>query len=399
MQPTTDVPTALDRYYRDVGRVEVLTAEQEVAHLRSIRTLQRARWMGVLVDRAALPVIRALLQAVGPSPRGIDLRAVLRAARQPNGHYPVAVERFAAAMTLRDVERLLITRIERDVVEWAGPASPLGKTVQANRRVIDRAVDQFIRANLRLVLDEVKPFRRASFFEDLIQEGNIGLVRALNRFELERGLKYATYAKWWIRHEVHRCLEDRGHLVRLPVHLQEDLARARAAEDAFATRHGYRPSPTDLSTQLGIPPDRLHRAVFDHQTESLDAPIRIDDPEGSRDGSVEWGEAPIGRFGGGDEVDGPETSAVQLDERAIVQRAIANLPPREARIIRLRFGTDEQEGMTLDEIRTCGLERVSRERLRQLQNRALGRLSAELDDLLDLPDPPGRPHRPSYRAT
>ena len=237
--------------------------------------------------------------------------------------------------------------------------------MSAARRALRAARRAFVNANLRLVVALAKRYRHGGMaLPDLVQEGNLGLIKAVDRFDPSKGFRFSTYARWWIRHAIRRALADRGRTIRLPVHMTEALTKVRKAQREFEATHGRSPDDRELAARCGVNLDRLRRLRW----ALVEAPLSLDQPLGEDGGTLL------------DSVADPELDDyAELVERHAVQstlaEAFAALTPMEADILRKRMGTDFDRGMTLAEI---GAQySLSRERIRQLQEIALEKLRAE----------------------
>jgi RNA polymerase primary sigma factor len=235
-----------------------------------------------------------------------------------------------------------------------------------------RAADLLIRGNLRLVIAMAGRFRgRGLDLPDLIQEGNLGLLKAVERFEPSRGFRFSTYAAWWIRQAITRGLAERGRPVRLPVNAHETLARLRWVELELWQEFGRDPTEDELAERLGVRLERLReiRHAAD-DVASLDAPVGAD------------GGATLGALVPDLAALDPATVAADDDTRRAVQAALAQLDERERHVLELRFGLRGDEPCTLEEI---GLRYgVTRERIRQIELRGLRKLAhRRLDGLLE----------------
>jgi RNA polymerase primary sigma factor len=236
---------------------------------------------------------------------------------------------------------------------------------QALRTVIfdgDKAQEHLIRANARLVISVAKKYiGRGVPFLDLIQEGNIGLIRATNKFEYQRGHKFSTYATWWIRQAVSRAVADQGRTIRVPVHMGDQLNRMRRVQLQLLQELGREPQIDELAVGMETTPDKVENLLeISRRPVSLETPI---DDEG---------DSTFGDFV--EDVNSPapsdEVATHLLHEQ--LQQALDKLPPREAQILRLRYGLADGRVYTLEEVgQTIG---VTRERVRQLEAQALNRL-------------------------
>jgi RNA polymerase primary sigma factor len=226
----------------------------------------------------------------------------------------------------------------------------------------EAAQEHLVRANARLVISVAKKYiGRGVPFLDLIQEGNIGLIRATNKFEYQRGHKFSTYATWWIRQAVSRAVADQGRTIRVPVHMGDQLNRMRRVQLNLIQELGREPSLEELATGMETTPDKIENLLeIARHPVSLETPID------------EEGDSTFGDFV--EDVSSPapteEVATHLLHEQ--LDRALNRLPPREAQILKLRYGLEDGRVYTLEEVgQAIG---VTRERVRQLEAQALNRL-------------------------
>jgi RNA polymerase primary sigma factor len=226
----------------------------------------------------------------------------------------------------------------------------------------DKAQEHLIRANARLVISVAKKYiGRGVPFLDLIQEGNIGLIRATNKFEYQRGHKFSTYATWWIRQAVSRAVADQGRTIRVPVHMGDQLNRMRRVQPKLLQELGRDPKIEELAEGMETTPEKVENLLeISRRPVSLETPI---DDEG---------DSTFGDFV--EDINSPapsdEVATHLLQEQ--LQQALDKLPSREAQILRLRYGLADGRVYTLEEVgQTIG---VTRERVRQLEAQALNRL-------------------------
>jgi RNA polymerase primary sigma factor len=235
---------------------------------------------------------------------------------------------------------------------------------------------RIIEANLRLVVFAVR--RYSAFFGrsqtlDLIQDGNLGLMRAVDKFDHRRGYRFSTYAMWWIRQGITRAVSDKSRTIRIPVRTVENICQVNRARRVLRGLHGREPSREELVSETGLPLEKVHQAL-DHVPE----PLSLDRPLG--DGE----RRDLGSLIPDSDTPSPAESAADHQREARVQQVLSILPPREERIIRQRFGIGGTVPRTLEAVgRDMNL---TRERVRQLEARALTRLRNRCPDLRELLD-------------
>jgi len=256
-----------------------------------------------------------------------------------------------------------------DILEW-------GKQITYGQRKIQRAKKELINANLRLVVSIAKKYaNRGMHFFDLIQEGNIGLIKAVDKFEYRKGYKFSTYATWWIRQAITRAISDQARTIRVPVHMIEQINKVMRETRLFQQEFGREPNSEELADRLGWPVSKV-KAVKNVARE----PISLETPVGEEEDSL------LGDFIEDKDVDSPaNTAAHRLLNEQIVS-VLNTLPAREQKVIRMRFGLDDGYSHTLEEVGY--VFKVTRERIRQIEAKALRRLrhptrARKLKDYLD----------------
>ena len=223
------------------------------------------------------------------------------------------------------------------------------------------AKDAFLTANLRLVVANARRYANTSGidFLDLIQEGNLGLIRAVEKFDWRKGFKFSTYATWWIRQAITRAIADKSRTVRIPVHLHDTLAAVRAAQASLKAELGREPKPEEIAEEAGVNVDKVELALGVADTVSLEQPV-------GEDG------AQLGDFIEDEDAVDPVRVTEEMDIADSLRKSIERLPNREGRILALRYGFYDGVPRTLEEI---GDEfNLTRERIRQLEKLALCRL-------------------------
>jgi RNA polymerase primary sigma factor len=236
--------------------------------------------------------------------------------------------------------------------------------VQASEDTVREEKRFLMEANLRLVVSIAKRYmNRGLSFLDLIQEGNLGLMKAVDRFQFRRGFKFSTYATWWIRQAITRAIADHGRTIRLPVHVIESLNRLEKERKALRAERGRDPSPDDLAERLKMPVSKV-RLLLDAQKTPYSLEMKVGEDESTELGDLLRDES----------VRSPEEATLEGDLSNEVTRALAPLSDREKEVLRLRYGLGTDREYTLEEIgRRLS---VTRERVRQIESRALQKVRA-----------------------
>src|SRR4051794_14133156 len=292
---------------------------------------------------------------------GIELVEADGSPRDPGE--PVPGEKTAALdLTVEpslDSLRLYLREIGRVSLLTAEQEVSLAKRIERGDMLAKRAM---IEANLRLVVSIAKGYLgRGLTFLDLIQEGSLGLIRAVEKFDYRKGYKFSTYATWWIRQAVTRAIADKARTIRIPVHMVEKLNKVVHVERQLVQKLGREPRPEEIARELAVAPDEVREIL-----KMAQLPVSLEKPIGEDE------ESELGDFVQDEQAPSPFDTASTNLRRSNINRALESLPERERKVIELRFGLRGEQPCTLEEVgRAFG---VTRERIRQIENNTLKKL-------------------------
>ena len=293
------------------------------------------------------------------------VEAAARAARAPTPeNAPDAPKKPEIDLTIEpslDSLRLYLRSIGRVPLLTAPEEVSLAKRIERGDMV---AKTQMVEANLRLVVSIAKGYLgRGLSFLDLIQEGSLGLIRAVEKFDYRRGYKFSTYATWWIRQAVTRAIADKARTIRIPVHMVEKLNKVVHIERQLVQRLGREPRPDEIAVELEMTTAEVRDILRMAQH-----PVSLEKPIGEEE------ESELGDFVQDEQAESPYDTAQVSLRREDIENALASLPERDRKVIELRFGLSGQQPCTLEEVgRAFG---VTRERIRQIENNTLKKLES-----------------------
>lgn len=273
---------------------------------------------------------------------------------------------YARAMKRHEIElkraQKKLVQVEQDIMLTLNEMKEVNRRMSIGEARARRAKKEMVEANLRLVISIAKKYtNRGLQFLDLIQEGNIGLMKAVDKFEYRRGYKFSTYATWWIRQAITRSIADQARTIRIPVHMIETINKLNRISRQMLQEMGREPSPEELAERMDMPEDKIRKVL-----KIAKEPISMETPIGDDEDSS------LGDFIEDVTIDSPVDSATGEGLREATKEVLAGLTAREAKVLRMRFGINMNTDHTLEEV---GKQfDVTRERIRQIEAKALRKL-------------------------